>query len=257
MPTTDPLDPQQLADYLAAHAIAGNVATPRESNLENIASMLDGGLDDTFGLTPAAHWTTASVLAVMAEKVGVSGDPGHLSGQDTIDPLRTVAALDRLRDRLALAVSRRERVLFATGHPVGLLALHIQFASTLAERGCEVARIGAGLGFRREDGKARDIRYVANVAVSGCDGNLEHTHRPDLMNLLLKEDVPRPDLVVADHGWAGAAAEAGLSVVGFADCNDPALFVAEAEGRIEVVVPLDDSVAPHLYAVLGDYVLKP
>ena len=39
-----------------------------------------------------------------------------------------------------------------------------------------------------------------------------------------------PDLVVADHGWAGAAGQAGVTAVGFADCNDPALFVGEAEG---------------------------
>ena len=40
-----------------------------------------------------------------------------------------------------------------------------------------------------------------------------------------------PDLVVADHGWAGAAAEAGIEALGMADCNDPALFVAEEEGK--------------------------
>ncbi|MFI5777518.1 phosphatase [Nocardia sp. NPDC051570] len=245
-----------LADYLAANAIAGEVATPRESNLANIAGMLDDGLDDSFGLTRAPHWTVPSVLEVMVEKVGVNADIRYTTGQDTIDPMLTVAALGRLGDRLGRAVQRRERVLFATGHPVGLLAMHIDLAAALKARGCEVLRIGAGLGYVRADGMRRDIRYLAGVAMSACDGNLEHTHRPDLMSLLLKADVPRPDLVVADHGWAGAAAEAGLPVVGFADCNDPALFVAEAEGRIEVVVPLDDSVAPHLYTPLADYVLN-
>ena len=55
-----------------------------------------------------------------------------------------------------------------------------------------------------------------------------------------------PDLVVADHGWAGAAGQAGVTAVGFADCNDPALFVGEAEGLVAVSVPLDDNVPPHL-----------
>jgi hypothetical protein len=62
--------------------------------------------------------------------------------------------------------------------------------------------------------------------------------------------------VVADHGWAGAAGEAGVDAIGFADCNDPALFVGEAEGKVLVSVPLDDNVAPHLYAPLTAYVLQ-
>jgi hypothetical protein len=44
-------------------------------------------------------------------------------------------------------------------------------------------------------------------------------------------------------------------VVGFADSNDPALFVGEAEGRVAVTVPLDDNVQPHLYAPVVDSLL--
>ena len=64
-----------------------------------------------------------------------------------------------------------------------------------------------------------------------------------------------PDLVVADHGWAGAAAQAGIETVGFADSNDPALFVGEAEGKVAVAVPLDDNVLPASYAPLAAYLL--
>jgi hypothetical protein len=67
---------------------------------------------------------------------------------------------------------------------------------------------------------------------------------------------PPPDLVVADHGWAGAAGQAGIDAVGFADSNDPALFVGEAEGRVLVCVPLDDNVAPHLYPPVTAYLLN-
>lgn len=64
-----------------------------------------------------------------------------------------------------------------------------------------------------------------------------------------------PDLAIADHGWAGAAGQAGIDTVGFADCNDPALFAGAAEGKIDVAVPLDDGVAPHHYAPLTAYIL--
>lgn len=55
--------------------------------------------------------------------------------------------------------------------------------------------------------------------------------------------------------WAGAAAEAGIDTLGFADCNDPALFIAEEEGKPIVTVPLDDNVEPHLYDPLSPYLL--
>ncbi|HEX6920145.1 MAG TPA: phosphatase, partial [Actinomycetes bacterium] len=56
-------------------------------------------------------------------------------------------------------------------------------------------------------------------------------------------------------GWAGAAAQAGVEAVGFADSNDPALFVGEEEGTVAVAVPLDDNVAPHLYIPVTGYLL--
>ncbi len=57
----------------------------------------------------------------------------------------------------------------------------------------------------------------------------------------------RPDLVVADHGFAGAAIEAGVETLSIADVNDPALIVAKAQGRTEVVVVLDDHVPAENY----------
>jgi hypothetical protein len=77
-----------------------------------------------------------------------------------------------------------------------------------------------------------------------------------MLAALERDGESAPDLVVADHGYAGAAGAAGIPSVGFADCNDPALFVGEAEGSIEVTVPLDDNVAPHLYAPLSAYLVE-
>ena len=64
-----------------------------------------------------------------------------------------------------------------------------------------------------------------------------------------------PQLVIADHGFAGAAGDAGVSVMGFADCNDPALFLGEHEGKILVTVPLDDGYKTKDHAPLRDCVL--
>ena len=55
-------------------------------------------------------------------------------------------------------------------------------------------------------------------------------------------------------GWAGS--RAGLPTIAMGDCNDPGIFVAEAQNQVDVVVPLDDNVAPHLYDPLVDYVIS-
>ncbi len=49
---------------------------------------------------------------------------------------------------------------------------------------------------------------------------------------------------MADHGFAGAAIEAGVETLSIADVNDPALIVAQAQGRTDVVVVMDDHVDP-------------
>jgi hypothetical protein len=57
----------------------------------------------------------------------------------------------------------------------------------------------------------------------------------------------RPDLVFADHGFAGAAIERGVDTVSIADVNDPALIVARAQGRTDTVIVMDDHVRPEDY----------
>jgi hypothetical protein len=114
-----------------------------------------------------------------------------------------------------------------------------------------------GTGYGEGDER---IGYLDGVAVLTVPDGPRHTHSPLPMQAVLAEldatGVAWPELVVADHGWAGAAGQAGIDAVGFADSNDPALFVGEAEGRIRVCVPLDDNVAPHLYAPLTAYLLE-
>jgi hypothetical protein len=97
---------------------------------------------------------------------------------------------------------------------------------------------------------------IGGVHVLASGGELLHTHRPEPVRAVLAALGTPPDLVVGDHGWAGAATQAGIDTLALADCNDPALFVAEAEGRPVVTVPLDDNVLPHLYDPLAAHVTR-
>ena len=240
----------QLRDHLIATRIAGEVATTRQHNLGNIRKMLDREWDYWFGVELTKDWSADDVLAILAEQVGIDPDPGRTHGVDRIDPDLTMDALDRCRDRLALAMQRRERVLVATGHPTGVLSMHLAVAAALAAAGCELLTPAAG---RAVDGRGR-IRYLNSVAMLSNGADFLHTHAAEPMQLML-DCPPLPDLVFADHGFAGVAAERGIDTIGFADSNDPALFVAVAEGKLAIAVPLDDNVAPVDYLPIASYLL--
>ena len=248
---------QNLRQHLVDSRIAGQVDTTRENNLRNIGRMLDDAPDYWFGLHRTRDWTLDEVFDVMVRRCGIDADPAHVEGVDTIDPDLTIAALDKHRDRLALAADRRERVILATGHPTGILVMHLQVAAALRRAGCDVLVVETDWSWPWDTdwgrGRPRHVRWLNGVAVLASGGELLHTHRPEPMSAIL--EVTTPDLVVADHGWAGAAAEAGIETLGYADCNDPALFVAEDEGKPIVTVPLDDNVPPHLYDPLTAHLL--
>ena len=254
---------EELREHLVRWRIAGDVATSREDNLLKYGLLAAHAPTALFGLTPRRSWGMGDVTALMAERVGVSGDPRRLHGPDRIDPDLTLDALDRMAVVLAGAARPGARVVMATGHPAGLLPVHLEIGRALRAAGATLLIPAAGWTYvtaSRSGRVTRELRWIDGVATVSTRGELNHTHSPRPMQAVLAAldeagEAP-PDLVVADHGWTGAAGQAGVTAVGFADSNDPALFVGEAEGTVAVAVPLDDNVAPHLYAPLTAYLLQ-
>ncbi|WP_432763115.1 phosphatase [Actinomadura xylanilytica] len=269
----------ELRAHLVRTMIAGGVATPRQNNLLHFRRMANGLPYYQFGLELDPAWTERTVLAMMVERCGVDPDPMHLYGDDTIDPDLTIDALEAMGDRVGLAARRRENVVLATGHPANLTPLYQALARALAGRGCRVLTPSGGWTYQAIAYGPTELRRLVyapgGVAMLEDDGGrTQHTHDPDAMQEMLAALAPRtrafdtgarvesasessdwPDLAIADHGWAGAAGQAGIDTVGFADCNDPALFAGAAEGKIDVVVPLDDGIYPQHYAPLTAFLL--
>ncbi|WP_328913628.1 MULTISPECIES: phosphatase [unclassified Streptomyces] len=244
-----------LVAHLVRTRIAGDVATSRENNLDHYRELAEGNRYYWLGLELGDRWNDASaVLGLMVERCGVVADPEHLHGQDTIDPELTIDGLDRMAAVLHKAAENGSRVLLATGHPAGLSAVHQALAHALREAGCPV--VAAAEHLYADSG---EIRHLAGVFMLHRAGGLVHTHSPDpmreILDALVRNGEPLPDLVIADHGWAGYAGSRGIDTVGFADCNDPALFVGESEGSLLVSVPLDDNVPPHHYEPMTAYLL--
>jgi hypothetical protein len=255
MPTAVP-SRLELIEHLIRTRIAGEVATPRENNLAHYRELANGNRYYWLGVELGDRWVDEQdVLAVMAERCGVDEDPANRRGQDTIDPELTLDALDRAAVLLRKAAAGGQRVLVATGHPGGLLDVHARTAAALQAAGCDLVRVP--LGLTADEGV---VAQLAGVAMYERGATLWHTHSPapmaEILAALPQEGEALPDLVVADHGWAGYAAQQGIDTIGYADSNDPALFLAEAEGTLAVCVPLDDHVVnPRYYEPLTAYLL--
>lgn len=234
-------------EELAAALVAGRVAGPETSHdranvREKVRRLVEGDPDSLFGLSGLDGLDPEQVLGLVAREAGF--DPGPRDGPTPIDPHRVLDACEAAGRRLAQAAARGERVLLATGHPGGLILLYMAVGRLLEESGAELLR-PLNDGEWVERGRRRRIRYLHGVAVLSDGAGTLHTHRPEAMQRMLGE--VRPDLVFADHGFAGAAIEAGVETVSIADVNDPALVVAKHRGRTEVVIVMDDNVAPEDY----------
>jgi len=236
---------EQLAGGLVRGAVAGPVVShDRRNVLWKIERLVEGDPDLQFGLSGVDSLSTERVLELMAEAAGFNPDPMVTDGPVGVDPLCVLPALADAGDRLALASSRGETVLLATGHPVGLIMLYRSVGELLGERGAKLVHPRDGFSWH-EGMSRREIHYLGDVAVF-CDRKSPiHTHSPVPMQRMLEELTP--DLVFADHGFAGAAIEAGVETISIADVNDPAPVVAREQGRTRIIIVMDDNVSPSDY----------
>jgi Phosphatase len=254
-----------LRAHLVEVGLAGTVGTPREKSLASYRLFAARDPRQTCGLDPDGVWSPPELLRLMSDKCGVSADPAETSGQDVIDPDCTLAALDAFAERLARAAHDRVPVLFGTGHPHRLLGFYATLAAALSSAGCRVLTPHYGhcmlmpthFGVREHK-----LSYVGGVAVVRSEGAERgaHTHSPLPVRAALAGVADSggvlPKLVVGDHGFVCGAGQLGIEAIGLADSDDPAVFVAEAEGRVSVAVPLDDAARSDYYRPVTRYVLK-
>ena len=224
--------------------MAGTAAHPLDNVRGNALLLLEGDPDKQFGMSGLKDGMTLDrILELVGEASGARIDPDARYGPVEIRPKGIVDAALTAGRRLADACRRGETVVLATGHPKGLDLLYHEVASLLRRHGAKIAVLGEGVRWREPDlDHDWAIEHWDGVAVLTDTREPRHTHDPGAMERMLAEG--RPDLVVADHGFAGAAIEAGIDTLSIADVNDPALLVARAQGRTEHVLVFDDHVGP-------------
>lgn len=238
---------EEVRDQLIAGGVTGpHHSHSRRNSIQHIHELVEGHEDGSFGLSGVTRYSAGEVLSFLAELTGCSDDIGDLEGYDTIDPALTIGGILAAARRLAGEARRGATLLTVTGHPTGLLEHHVRVVDAYRRAGGKVIRLREEEQIGASSGRHFEVRYVGNVGCVADWGSLRHTHSSKAMEALL-EDEPWPDLVLGDHGFAGAAIERGIPTIAVMDINDPALAVAWAEKKDVTIVPMDDNRPPRLY----------
>ncbi len=242
-----PFDRATLETALMEGGVAGVASHPLDNVRDNISMMLDGDPDKQFGLHAiAGDLDLDGVLDLVAAGAGRPIDREARYGPVEIAAAPVLDAWGDVGTALGRTAARGGSIVIATGHPIGLGLLYHAVERLLSERGALVDMPAAGDRWR-ESHLDHDwvVAYFGRVGMLADGIEPRHTHSPEAMHRVL--DARRPDLVLADHGFAGAAIQAGIETLSVADVNDPALIVARAQARTETVVVMDDHVAPDAY----------
>jgi hypothetical protein len=241
------LSPSEARDQLVAGGVTGpHHSHSRQNTVAKVNALVEGDPDASFGLSGVDRYSATEILGFLSELTGSSPDVTDLDGFDTIDPDKTIVGILSAARRLQSEASRGATLLTVTGHPTGLLEHHVRVVDAYREAGGKVLRLREEEQLTVRAGRHFEVRYVGNVGCMADWGSLRHTHSATPMEALL-EDEPWPDLVLGDHGFAGAAIERAIPTIAVMDINDPALAVAWAERKDVVIIPMDDNRPPRLY----------
>ena len=236
--------PQKLRLSLVKSGITGEIrAHGAKTNLESIKRLLKKDPYVTFGVD-AVHTaidkkqiTYDRMLEVMACALGTSTERFCQPGPGYIDPQLTAARLNEMIDLIDEVATAGGTFVVATAHPGSLMNYYFKLIDYINARGGKVYRA-------QELVKVGDYRWidqVAGVHVLSDEGNILHTHDAGGFAIFLKSLPLKPDLVITDHGYAGAAMNAGLKTVALHDVDDPGIPLAAELGADVLVIPMNDN----------------
>ena len=213
-------------------------------NLHKISLLTELDAGTTFGMEELLRGVSfEEAYEAVSYQLGYPPDAEETPGRGCIDPSRTAASLLKAGERVRAVAGSGGRIVFGTGHPGALLVYYLGIARWAEELGGEALVMEA----QGRDERDVPLDWAGPVAVMGDGASLLHTHNPDPMRHVLRQ-ASAVDLVVADHGFAGAAIAAGIPTVAIMDTNDPALAVVARRVADVTVIPMDDNRPLNSYA---------
>jgi Phosphatase len=243
----------QHADRLLDAGVAGTCTSHgAENNLYKIGLLLEHDETNTFGMEDLLREVDfEEAYDAVAFQIGYPPDMEENEGRGCIDPVRTAAGLVEAGGRIGAVAGSGGRLIFATGHPGALILYYLGLSRWAQELGGDVLTVETR--GRYERGVSLD--WAESVAALGDGASLFHTHDPEPMRDVLQQ-TGAVDLVVADHGFAGAAIVAGVPTIVVMDTNDPAFAVVAGRGADVTVVPMDDNRPLNSYSTVLDVVRR-
>jgi hypothetical protein len=217
----------------------------RVMNLEATDGLLRGNPDHTRGIARVERVRFKDVRDAQASVTGYSPNPEVSTGGGYIAPTSTLRGLEEATRRIADVAVGGGQFLVATGHPGSLLLFYMELARLIRSWGGTVLEPARGVWVPPN----LTVDYVVGVAVTTDGRGLPHTHDYSAMELML-EDTESVDLVVADHGYAGAAINSDIPVVTVLDTHDPVPAVARRLGADVTIIPADDNLPLSAYLPL-------
>ncbi|MBI6545358.1 MAG: phosphatase [Cyanobacteria bacterium NC_groundwater_1444_Ag_S-0.65um_54_12] len=239
---------ERLAQQLVEWGFAGEVPNSRAANLRAINNLLAGEPFYTFGIhlveqiVGAGQLDRVQLIQLMAQACGCNDTEEFLRDPGYIGPEASAKGIFQMATWLHEAARQRWRVSLGTGHPGSMLGCYVRLAEWLRCKGCPIAAIPVG----EMVGIDWWVDEIGGVVITSDGCGILHGHSTRSLESVLgraaKNKGCQIDLVIGDHGYAGAAVNAELPCLSVMDTNDPALAVAAYSGATNlVVVPLYDN----------------
>ena len=245
-----PFDDQVIERRLTRLRLSGpELSHSRANNVEAARRLADNDPYVTFGIRLVIDYVQLNqvepqdALAMIAGITKCSQDVSYTEGRGYISPSSTIKGLKAMSAAIRHVSREHGYVTFATGHPGSMIECYTELAGLVRELGGHVLDLAKGqLVFQGED---RDHVHVADsvngIAILSDTCAALHTHDSRAMQLMLDDARRLPDLVIADHGFAGEAINRGIPTVAVMDTNDPGLAVAKKLGANVIIVPMNDN----------------
>ncbi len=245
-----PFDDHVIERRLTKLRLSGpELSHSRANNVEAARRLADNDPYVTFGIrlvidyVQLNHVEPQEALSMIAGITKCSQDVTYTQGRGYISPSSTIKGLKAMSAAIRRVCRDRGYVTFATGHPGSMIECYTELAELVRELGGHVLDLAKGqLVFQGED---RDHVHVADsvngIAILSDTCAALHTHDSRAMQLMLDDARRLPDLVIADHGFAGEAINRNIPTVAVMDTNDPGLAVAKKLGANVIIVPMNDN----------------
>ena len=170
-----------------------------------------------------------------------------------IDLELTMIALDEAFEKISSAAKKQAKIIFATSRPASMLPLMIELARLSQECGAEILYSYDNTSSFVADGrKDRALTWSGQVGVVTDNKSLLETNDAKVADDLIFH-LPRPDLVVADHIFAGASLTAGYPTVAFASLESIAVAVASVPEPSALAVPISLTRPSSHYEVIANF----